>query len=158
MKNKSVGLLIIGLAIVIGVIVFLFNNALTTIVDTSCSHGPSCSMYGTIKTQTYIGIALIGVIVIIGIVLLFAKEETKIVTKTIKEKRKKLDLSGLEGKEKEAVKLIQENNNAMFQADLMEKLNLGKVGLTRLLDKLEAKQFIERKRRGMNNIVVLKSQ
>jgi len=32
----------------------------------------------------------------------------------------------------------------------------GKVGLTRLLDKLEAKQIIERKRRGMNNIVMLK--
>ena len=38
----------------------------------------------------------------------------------------------------------------------MEKLNIGKVGITRLLDKLEAKQLIERKRRGMNNIVVLR--
>lgn len=156
MKNKSVGFLIIGLAIVIGIIVFLFNNALTTIVNTSCSHGPSCSMYGTIKTQTYIGIALIAIIIIIGLVLLFAKEETKIVTKTIKEKKKKLDLSGLESKEKEAVKVLQENNNAMFQADLMEKLGIGKVGLTRLLDKLEAKQIIERKRRGMNNLVLLR--
>jgi len=35
-------------------------------------------------------------------------------------------------------------------------LGIGKVGLTRLLDKLEAKQLIERKRRGMNNIVLLK--
>ena len=38
----------------------------------------------------------------------------------------------------------------------MEKLSVGKVGLTRLLDKLEAKQIVERKRRGMNNFVVLK--
>ena len=38
----------------------------------------------------------------------------------------------------------------------MEKLDIGKVKTTRLLDKLEAKQLIERKRRGMNNIVVLR--
>jgi len=38
----------------------------------------------------------------------------------------------------------------------MERLQVGKVGVTRLLDKLEAKQIVERKRRGMNNIVVLK--
>ena len=44
----------------------------------------------------------------------------------------------------------------MFQSALMEKIDIGKVKMTRLLDKLEAKQFIERKRRGMNNIVVLK--
>ena len=60
-------------------------------------------------------------------------------------------------KEKGLVKLIQENSGAMFQADIMEKLNIGKVGMTRMLDKLEAKQIIERKRRGMNNIVVLKN-
>jgi uncharacterized membrane protein len=39
----------------------------------------------------------------------------------------------------------------------MEKLGVGKVGITRLLDKLEAKQLIERKRRGMNNVVVLRN-
>ena len=44
----------------------------------------------------------------------------------------------------------------MFQPDLMEKLEIGKVKTTRLLDKLEAKQLIERKRRGMNNLVVLR--
>ena len=59
-------------------------------------------------------------------------------------------------KEKEVVDLLLKEGNAMFQADLMEKLNIGKVGVTRLLDRLEAKQIIERKRRGMNNIVVLK--
>ena len=50
----------------------------------------------------------------------------------------------------------QEENGAIFQKTLMEKLEIGKVKTTRLLDKLESKQFIERKRRGMNNIVVLK--
>ncbi len=61
----------------------------------------------------------------------------------------------MEEKEKEVVKLL-EKEKAIFQRTLMEKLGIGKVGMTRILDKLEAKQIIERKRRGMNNIVVLK--
>jgi uncharacterized membrane protein len=161
MKNRNVGLLIIGLALVIGVIIFLFNSALTNIVNTTCSHGPSCTMYSTIKTQTYIGVSLLAIILIIGLVLVFTKENTQIVektiTKTIKEKKKPLDLSGLDGKEKALLKIIQEHNGVIFQAELMEKANLGKVGLTRLLDKLEAKQIVERKRRGMNNIVILRN-
>jgi uncharacterized membrane protein len=158
MKNKNVGFLIIGLAVVIGIIILIFNNALTTIVNTSCSHGPTCPMYGTIHTQTYIGIALIGIIILIGLFFIFAKENEKIIlkTKTVQAKRKPISLEGLDKDERQVVKLLQQENGAVFQSSLMEKLEIGKVGLTRLLDKLEAKQLIERKRRGMNNIVVLK--
>ncbi|MBM3234180.1 hypothetical protein FJZ19_03730 [Candidatus Pacearchaeota archaeon] len=96
------------------------------------------------------------IIIIIGIVLILSKEEKQIITKKIKDKKKKIALDNLDKKEREAVKIL-ERENAVFQADLMEKLGIGKVGITRLLDKLEAKQIIERKRRGMNNIVVLKN-
>ncbi len=158
MKNRNVGFLIIGLAVVIGIVVLLFNNAMTSIVNDSCSHGPECTMYKDIKTQTYISVALIAVIVIIGSVLVFAKESERVVmkTRTVKEKRKSVDLTKLDGDEKKVVKLLQEENGAIFQSTLMEKIGVGKVGITRLLDKLEAKQIIERKRRGMNNIVVLR--
>ena len=157
MENKNVGLLIIGIAVVIGIIVFIFNTALKDISDQSCTMGPTCAMYDTIKTQTYLSLAIIAVIVIIGFVIMFSKPKEKVIVKTVKEKKKKLNLEGLDKKEKEVVKLIQEENGTIFQADLMEKLGTGKVGLTRLLDKLEAKQIIERKRRGMNNIVVLRN-
>ncbi|MEI6058817.1 MAG: hypothetical protein WCP89_03530 [archaeon] len=159
MKNRNVGFLIIGLAVVIGVLVLLFNNAMTNIVNTSCSHGPECTMYDNIRTQTYISIALISIIVIIGLVLVFAKESERIIlkTKTLRKvEKKKIDLSGLGDDEKRVVKILQNENGAIFQNTLMEKIGVGKVGITRLLDKLEAKQIIERKRRGMNNIVVLR--
>ena len=68
-----------------------------------------------------------------------------------------MDLSNIDKDEKRVVDLLIGEDNAMFQADLMEKLGIGKVKMTRLLDKLEAKQIIERKRRGMNNIVILKN-
>ena len=65
-------------------------------------------------------------------------------------------LGFLDKDEKKVIDLLLNEGNAVFQASLMEKLEIGKVKTTRLLDKLEAKQLIERKRRGMNNIVVLK--
>lgn len=158
MENKNVGWLIIGIAVVIGIIVFIFNSALTNIVGTTCPHGPSCTMYETIRTQTWLSLSITGVILIAGLVIMFTKPKEKIVVKTLREKKKKLDLNGLglDDRDKKIIELLQSENGAMFQRTLMEKINIGKVEMTRLLDKLEAKQIIERKRRGMNNIVVLK--
>ncbi len=159
MENKHVGFLVLGIAALLVAIIFLFQNALTQIVTSSCSMElTACPMYKTISQQTYLALAIVGVLITIGLVLIFAKPREKIVIRTVREKKKKLNLDGLEKNEKAVIALLMKENNAMFQSSLMEKLNIGKVGLTRLLDKLEAKQLIERKRRGMNNIVVLKNQ
>lgn len=159
MKNKNVGYLIIGIAIVMAIIVLLFNGVIKENIGLTCSHGPSCEMYTDLKVQTWISLIIVGVVFIIGLFLVFAKESEKIIlktqTRTVKEK-KKIDMENLDSEEKVIVKILQEENGAIFQRTLMEKLGIGKVGMTRILDKLEAKQVIERKRRGMNNIVVLK--
>ncbi|MEK6913436.1 MAG: hypothetical protein AABW47_02065 [Nanoarchaeota archaeon] len=157
MENKNVGFLIMGLAVIIGIIIWIFNSALTTIVGTTCTHGPSCTMYETIRTQTALSLSIAGIIFVIGIFMFFVKPKERIIIKKQKDKKKKLNLEGLDKIEKEVVGILQKENGAIFQGTLMEKLGIGKVGITRLLDKLEAKQLIERKRRGMNNIVVLKN-
>ena len=158
MKNKNVGFLIIGIAVVMAIMVFLFNNVIKDNIGLTCSHGPTCEMYTDLNVQTYISFAIIGIILIIGLFLLFSKPEEKIIikTKTIKDKAKKISLEGLDKDEKAVIKLLQEENGGMFQSSLMEKLEIGKVKTTRLLDKLESKQLIERKRRGMNNFIVLR--
>lgn len=158
MKNRNVGFLIIGIAIVLGIIVFIFNNALTNIVNMSCSHGTSCPMYGTITTQTYIAAALIALIVIIGLFFVFSKEEKQIVVKKIREKqvKKTIDFSKLNNEEKKIMKIVIESQGTIFQSELVEKSGFDKVKVTRILDRLEGKQLIERKRRGMTNVVVLK--
>jgi len=156
MENKTVGWIIVGISILVGVIALIFNLGLKKIVGDTCTHGPTCSMYDTIAIQTWLSLSIVAIILIIGIVIMFTKPKEKIVVKTIKERKTRKDYSTLEKKEKEVVDLTVKEGNAMFQADLMETLNMGKVGVTRLLDKLESKQIIERKRRGMNNIVVLR--
>ena len=158
MRNRNVGYLIAGMSIILAILILLFDNSMRQAIALSCSHGPTCSMYTAVSTQTWIALIVVGVVFLIGLFFIFTKESERIVmkTKTITEKRKPISLEGLDSREKEAVKIVQ-TSGGIFQADLMEKLGIGKVGLTRLLDKLEAKQIIERKRRGMNNFIVLKS-
>ena len=160
MENKNVGFLVLGIAIVLILIVFLFNNAVMEAVRNSCyiQHGDveSCEMYDSVNSQKYLALGIVAVLLVIGFVLIFTKPSEKIVVKKVKEPKKKLNLEGLDNKEREVIKILQNENGTIFQATLMEKLETGKVGITRLLDKLEAKQLIERKRRGMNNIVVLR--
>lgn len=156
MENKNVGFLLLGIAGALLIIIFLFQGALREIVAETCTHGPECSMYSTITTQTILALTILSVLVIIAFILIFTKPKEKIIVKKIKERKKKIDLSKLEKDEKKVVKILEDESGAIFQSTLKEKLEIGKVKLTRLLDKLEAKQIIERKRRGMNNIVVLK--
>ncbi len=146
-----------GIAVVMAVMILLFNGVIKDNIGLTCSHGPTCEMYSDLNVQTWISLIVVGVVLLIGLFLIFAKENEKIVlkTRTVAEKRKPVNLIGLDSREKEAVKIIQ-GSGGIFQADLMEKLGVGKVGLTRLLDKLESKQIVERKRRGMNNFVILK--
>ena len=160
MKNKNVGYLITGIAIVIGFIILIFNLGLKRLVGQTCSHD-NCSMYEALAMQTWLSLAIAGVILVIGLFLIFSKEETKIITKTkkilIKEKRKPIDYSKLLKDEKTIMKILEQADGTIFQSDLVEKSDFSKVKVSRILDKLEGRQLIERKRRGMTNVVVLKN-
>ncbi|NCO18069.1 hypothetical protein COT60_02940 [Candidatus Pacearchaeota archaeon CG09_land_8_20_14_0_10_30_9] len=160
MENKKVGWLILGIAVVMGIVSWIFNQSLNSIIAQTCLEGPSCIMHQTSNTQLALSLAIVLVIAVIGLYIMFSKPDERIVIKKIKgkEKKKVFDLSKLDKDEKNVVEILINEENAMFQKDLMEKLEIGKVKMTRLLDKLEAKQFIIRKRRGMNNLVVLKEE
>jgi uncharacterized membrane protein len=159
MRNRNVGFLVIGISLLILIIIFLFNSGMEDIIANSCDHGPTCSMHDVVDFQKNFSFAIVGVVFIIGLVLIFSKESErvieKVVVKKVKEKPKKIDLSKLSSEEKRAVKILQRENGAFFQSSLMEELECGKVKMTRLIDKLESKGIVERKRRGMNNIIVL---
>jgi len=162
MKNKNVGFLIAGIAVVIGIIVGIFNYGLRSIVDDTCTHGAACGMYSTIAIQTWISLAIAGLVFVIGLFLIFSKEEVieKVIVKKqkihVEKKRKPIDYSKLDKDEKIIAKVVEEADGTIFQSDLVEKSKFSKVKVSRILDKLEGRQIIERKRRGMTNVVVLK--
>ncbi len=73
-----------------------------------------------------------------------------------KEKTMMLDLSKLDEEEKEIYELIKVQDGSMYQSDLIKQTGLSKVRISRILDRMEGKKILERKRRGMTNIIVLK--
>jgi len=159
MENKKVGLLILGISFLIVVIILIFNQALKEIVNTSCGmlEHYDCPMYNTITQQTYLALAIAGMLFIVGIFLMISKPAEKIIIKKIKENKPKkiLNVSKLKQEEKHVLNLIKENK-AVFQADLIEKTGFGKAKMTRIIDRLEGNGFVERKRRGLTNVVVMK--
>lgn len=167
MRNRIIGMIIIGISLLVGFIIYSFNNALKKIVETSCSHGPECPMWGTINFQTNIGIGIMVFIVLVGLYLIFFGKEEKVITKikTIKPQveQKKITkknyqdiMKSLHDDEKIVLKKIIESEGSIFQSELVSKSGMPKVKVTRILDKLEGKNLVERKRRGMTNVVVLK--
>ena len=118
-------------------------------------------MSKNVQQQTYLALSIVGLLIIVGFILVFSKPQKEIViqTKTIEKRKpkKKIDLSGLKKDEKQVFELIQDNK-AIFQADLIEKTGFGKAKMTRIIDRLEGRGLVERKRRGMTNVVVLKEE
>lgn len=167
MKNRIMGFIILGIAALIGFIIFAFNRALTNIVNTACTHGPSCPMWGTIDFQTNVSLGIMIFIVAIALYLIFFGKEEKIITKTriirpqiepkkiTKEHYQKI-LSKLNDDERLVFDKIIESEGTIFQSDLVDKTKFTKVKVTRILDKLEGKGLVERKRRGMTNVIILK--
>jgi uncharacterized membrane protein len=62
----------------------------------------------------------------------------------------------LDEEEQRIVEILKQREGSMYQSDLMKELDYTKVRMTRTLDKMESKHILERKRRGMTNIIVLK--
>lgn len=159
MENKNVGWLIIGISIVIIAIIFIFSSTLKDIVKSSCGleHSITCPMNQTIEQQTYLALSIVSILIVIGLVLIFSKPSERIIIKKIqgKTEKKEYDISKLTKEEKSIFALVKENK-AIFQAELIEKTGFGKAKISRIIDRLEGNGFVERKRRGMNNVVVLK--
>tara|TARA_Y100000310_G_C20621482_1_gene783555 strand:+ start:582 stop:1055 length:474 start_codon:yes stop_codon:yes gene_type:complete len=155
MKNKIVGYMVIGISLVIGFITYSFNKALTEIVSSTCSHGPDCTMWKSIDFQTNTSIVLMISVILVGLYLVFFTEDKKKPKNKMKysELRKKLNED-----ENLVLSKIVEAEGTIFQSELVEKTEFNKVKITRILDSLEGKRVITRKRRGMTNVVILNKE
>jgi len=147
-NTRIVGIAIIVLAVLFFVIGFYYvssaENALLaghTVEDSgTCSHD-------------------LGAVCPFADLLLFALGVFLFVQKKSAEKlmtHAKVEVKSLEGEEAQVAALLVEAQGMMFQNELVEKTQLSKVKVTRILDKLEGKGLVERRRRGMTNVIILK--
>ena len=77
-------------------------------------------------------------------------------SKPISAPRKQIDPNDLDADEQKLLALLQQNRGSMYQSDLIKQTGFSKVQMTRVLDRMAGKQVIDRQRRGMTNIVVLR--
>ena len=150
----------IGISIVLLGIVFLFKTSLADYIYTTCpllhdTDATECPATRTLNQQAYLAYFLVSVIAIIGITLATIKPEKIIVIKKVKDKKVEINTKEFSKEEKNIIVLLSKEKT-MLQADLIEKTQMNKAKVTRILDKLENKNIIERKRRGLTNIVVFK--
>ena len=112
MENKNVGYIILGISLLLIIIIFLFQSALTEIVSQSCDmeHAIICPMESTINQQTYLALSIVGLLIIIGLVLIFTKQKEKIIIKKVVQRKKKLKLDNLDRDEKKVINLLQKEN------------------------------------------------
>ena len=69
--------------------------------------------------------------------------------------KKEVDIKQLSSEEQRLYTLLVENNGSLYQSDLVNKTGFSKVQITRILDRMEGAGIIERKGRGMTNVVIL---
>ncbi len=91
-----------------------------------------------------------------GIYLRFMPaEKAPIIIEERKEFRQ-IDMAKLDEDEKKVYEIIKGKGGSAYQSDLVTETSFTKVKVTRILDKLEMMNVLERRRRGMTNIIVLK--
>ncbi len=78
------------------------------------------------------------------------------VTERVKTKPEELALDILDGDEKIIFTEIVESGDGILQRDLVLKTGFSEAKVSRLLDKLERRQLIIRRRHGMGNMIMLK--
>jgi len=168
MENKTIGTMLIAVCLVLGLLIFAFNNELNTQAEASCDcaemqESGVCSMENQTPWQTYLGIILVSGIAALGIYLIFfeksQKEIAKILEKQkhiqIKEEKFEILLKGLDDDEKKIIKAVREQDG-ITQQTLRLQIDIHKSKLSILLDRVEKKELIARKEKGKKKQVFLK--
>ncbi|MBI2970947.1 MAG: MarR family transcriptional regulator [Candidatus Aenigmarchaeota archaeon] len=155
--NRQIGLIVILFAAAFALIVLDFTRkveSLNAVLHQNCTLPDAiCPFVGT-PHQALVGFAITGLLFLFGILLVFMSRKEVAAELETKEKTEKL-VKEL-GKDEQKLYETVRSAGAVFQSELVEKTGFTKVRVTRILDKLEAKGLVERKRRGMTNIVTAK--
>jgi len=168
MENKIIGTILIAVCLVLGFLIFTFNNTLNAQAEASCNcvemqESGVCPMENHTPWQIYLGIILISGIAALGIYLIFfdksQKEIVKILEKQkhiqIKEEKFDILLKGLNNDEKKIIKAVKEQDG-ITQQTLRLRTDIHKSKLSILLDRLEKKELIARKEKGKTKQIFLK--
>lgn len=167
MDNKTLGILLITACILLGGLIYSFEQRLNNQADAACGcaalESGFCPHENQTSSTTYAGIVIISAVAALGMYLIFfEKSQKEIVSalgkqKEIKVKEEKFDilLKGLTEDEKKVIKAVK-NQDGITQQTLRLRSGLHKSKLSIVLDGLEKKDLISRKAKGKTKQVFLK--
>ena len=155
--NKRIGIIISVISTILLFILASFSIKIAEIESAKCIHPPGgqCPLTAHIPSASYAGAVLLVIIFILGIKVALKSESSEKIRKESAEKAEAV-ARALKGDEKKAYELIAASQGAVFQSELVEKMGYSKVRVSRILDKLEGQDLIERRRRGLANMVLIK--
>jgi|SRR3989338_4455275 len=152
-------LILIAISIGMIFVIYQYNQDIlirNAILHQNCNLPDNiCPFKTTIPTETvFAALADVGIfIVAVYLLMKGKKQETLILHKTSQVKKA---IKALEGDDKKVYEMVVNANGFIFQNDIIGKTGFSKVKVTRILDKLEGRGLVERRRRGMSNAIVLK--
>jgi uncharacterized membrane protein len=160
-NTRAAGYAVIGFAVILAIVLVAVKSDLDVRDERLCSDTQALGLdmatcpAHTTNTGWYLmgafGIAFF--ILAVGIYLVFMpKKAQNPESRALAD----IDTSKLDEDEKKVYEMIKAAGGSMFQGDVIKQLGYTKVTVSRLIDKLEMKGIVERKRRGMSNLVVLK--
>ncbi len=163
MHTRTIGIVLLGAAVVFLTLTYLFKMQEDYHLQQVTLEGGSCFVNGECiyEKRNFTIYIISGVVsalaLILGIYLTFfdRKTEPLVVGATISP-AKEVDIKELNEEEQRIYQFVKEHKGSAFQSDVVRELGLSKVRVTRILDRLEGLGLVERKRRGMTNIIVLK--
>lgn len=168
MDNKKLGIILIVVCVLLGALVFAFDNQLNAQAEASCSceemeNGGFCPHEDQTHWQTYLGIILTSAIAALGIYLIFFEKSQKEIISTLEKQKhiqveeEKFDilLKGLNADEKKVIKAVKDQDG-ITQQTLRLRTDLHKSKLSIVLNGLEKKGLIARKEKGKTKQVFLK--
>lgn len=154
---KLAGVALVFFAAVLSSIVWSYTSELKKALQPSCQAqcgqylGNICPGATWLPIQSYVGFTSIVVLLAIGSFLIF-----KNFGGDDRETRWKAALGRLSGDERILFEMLINSGGAAFQADLVQESGFSKAKVSRTLDKLEARGLVERRRRGMTNLLLAK--
>ena len=151
MNNKHLGLLVAAFAVILLILIVSLIPVLKDAGEDSCgcAEGNVCEAADRMPWQIYLGIGSALVLFVVSYIIIIKD----------KPKKKKIVIpENLTEDERKVIDELVKQDGMIFQSELVEKLGISKVKVTRLLDKLEGRGLIERRRRGMTNAVILKTK
>ena len=166
--NRAAVGIVAALLLLFAVSVFFYNRTLSDLAAGSCSdEAGACPHEKIVETQNAVIAALLLVLAIVACYLAYfayskppspAPEQhtSEPGAKAAPLRKRKILVSELDADESRAVAIINESGGTAFQSDIIRKTGFSKVKVSRVLDRLEQKGLLERKRRGMTNLVVAK--